>query len=673
MFKPERMSLLQIVVLDDDVIPVCDYLVKQRVVHLVDRSVVAPALREGTPAYFSSVQADIETISEQLHTLSAWLRQSGGIAARADDDADLTIDPQNVCEDIKPQVTESITRFSAIRKERDEKKDEINRLTRISDALQSFETAGISYGELSEFRFFAALTGTMPRRYLPDLRRSLQQIPYHLELRTLSTDEASLIVLCPKDVLSTVRGTLKSLYFSSVAIPTEYQEDPRAALDLIELRVWQLREEVAALNHKLNTLCAELAPRHRAWERLVKANMRVLNAMQLFGKTARTTFISGWVPQRQAESVTRGLGESLDGRVSVELSTPDAGLARQLKQQGKIRVPTKFRHPAFLKPFEGIVTTYGYPDYDGIDPTFFVAVTFLLMFGMMFGDIGHGLCLAGIGLVIVRARVFRSFRQAGWLLVAAGCSAMVFGLLFGSVFGVEFHDLALWMLPLEHVPRLLASAVIMGICVITLGIALNIIQSVKTKNFREAFFGQWGLLSGCFYWMTLGVFFITLVRDKEIPVVLTIAVLLVPIVLVVLGDIFYSKLFERRAPADDEHAGNDNHSVAETIFKPVEITLGFVTNTISFVRVGAFALNHAALMMVVYIIAEMGGGFTGAEATFNSRLSYIIAAITGNIFVMALEGLVVFIQCLRLEYYEFFSKFFKGEGIKFEPLQVEDV
>jgi len=207
--------------------------------------------------------------------------------------------------------------------------------------------------------------------------------------------------------------------------------------------------------------------------------------------------------------------------------------------------------------------------------------------------------------------------------------------------------------------------------ILTLGLGLNIIQALQRKNYKEAFFGQWGVCSGVFYWMTLAVFYLSIARGTELPIALTIGALLVPIVLVVVGDIMYQRWFG--APSDEEHAGDDEHSVAETVFKPVEIVLGFATHTISFVRVGAFALNHAALMMVVFILARMGGSFSGADATFTTRVSFVMFAIVGNIFVMLLEGLVVFIQCLRLEYYEFFSKFFAGDGIRYEPLQVEDV
>ena len=672
MFKTERMKLIQIIALDEDVIPICDYLIKKKVVHLIDRALISTALREGTPTEFSNTLSEIETVEQKLKKLTSWIEENNITVHRSIPEAEIVIDPVKICDEMKDEVEENVQILSAYIDEIHNNKEKIDKLNRISDALQSFETAGVSYEEVSKFNFFAAITGTMPRRFIPQLRRSMQQVPHHFELRNLSEDEVSLIAICVKDAKKNVIDALKNHYFSEIKIPDEYSGNPNEALDLIEFNLWSIREETASLKQKILLLCKSLAPKVNTWQKLIKANVNVLNAMHLFGKTARTTCISGWIPGNKAEIIETELKTLIPRPLKIEWSSPDddTGLASALKKEGKAKVPSKFKHPAFLKPFQMLITTYGYPDYDGIDPTFFVALTFTLMFGLMFGDIGHGAVLTAIGLFVAKSKALKSIAKAGWLMITVGCSAMFFGLMFGSVFGIEFHSLSMWLMPLKDTKQLLGTAILLGIVIISIGIILNLVQTVKRKNYKEFLFGQWGLLSGCFYWMALGVFFISLIRDKDIPVGLTVGVLLIPIVLIVIGDIFYAKLFEKNK-VHDKHDGEE-HSAAETIFKPIEITLGFVTQTVSFVRVGAFALNHAALMMVVYQLARMGGGMTGPEANFGSRASYIIAAVTGNIFVMLLEGLVVFIQCLRLEYYEFFSKFFEGNGIKFEPLEIED-
>jgi len=673
MFKPERMSLLQLVVQDADVIPACACLVKEKAVHLVDRAQVAPALREGTPAFFSSVHADLELLGSIVAQLLQWIHQELGMVPECDGNSDILIDPPRTVEELKQPLLETQAAFDALHTRRTAQRAEIQRLTRISDALQSFETAGVSYGEMTRFNYFGFVAGVIPVRYLALLRSSLRQVTYHLELRRLDESDASIIIVAPTDQMHAVRAALRSVYFTEVQVPGEFQANTAEAMDTIELRIWQAREELAHITQELRARSQQIAPRVLEARARIRANLRVLQAMQLFGKTARTTFINGWAPRDAVPRITSRLKADLAGRVLVHSSEPETegGLAAEVIKRGKVRVPTKFRHPAFLKAFEGLVTTYGYPAYNGIDPTLFVAATFLLMFGMMFGDVGQGLVLVTLGLLMAKLRCFRPVRTIGWLLCATGASAACFGLLFGSVFGLEGVIPPLWILPMERVETMLITAIVLGVSILSLGLILNIVQAVQRKNFKEAFFGQWGLCSGAFYWMTLAVFYLSVVRGTRLPVALTIAVLLVPIILVVIGDIMYQRWFG--AKNHEEHAGEDGHSLAETVFKPVEIVLSFATHTISFVRVGAFGLNHAALMMVVFILARMGGAFNAPNATFTSRVSFITFAIVGNIFVMLLEGMVVFIQCLRLEYYEFFSKFFAGDGIRYEPLQVEDV
>ncbi|MCX7847381.1 MAG: hypothetical protein N2595_05075 [bacterium] len=672
MFKPERMSLLQVVVQDADVIRACACLVKEKAIHLVDRAHVAPALREGTPAFFSSVHADLELLNGVIEQLRGWIREELGEVPRRERRGMSLIDPPRTVEELKPKVLAAQGEFERRQGRRASLQSELQRLKQISDTLQSFETAGVSYGEMCAFRHFGFVAGVMPMRSMGLLRASLRQVVYHVEVRRLDENDASVIIVAPKEQVGAVRAALRSVYFTEVTVPEEYRAEAAEAMDRLEVEMWQVREELAQVAQELRGLSEEVGEwvEEAGWR--VRANLRVLEAMQLFGKTARTTCINGWVPREAVPRVVGRLRSELGGRVIVHASEPETsgGLAAEVVKRGAVRVPTKFRHPGFLKAFEGLVTTYGYPAYDGIDPTIFVAGTFLLLFGMMFGDVGQGLVLMAAGILLAKHRFFRPVRNVGWLLSATGVSASIFGLLFGSVFGLEGVIQPLWFLPMERVQTMLVVSIVVGVCILSLGLILNIVQAVQRKKYREALFGQWGVCSGTFYWLTLLVFYASVVRGARLSVWLTIAVLLLPIVMVVVGDILYQRWFEKKV--GEEQGEEGEHSLAEIIFKPVEIVLSCATHTISFVRVGAFGLNHAALMMVVYILARMGGSFDGQGATFTTRASFVVFAIVGNLFVMVLEGMVVFIQCLRLEYYEFFSKFFAGDGIRYEPLQVED-
>ena len=149
MFKTERMKLMQLIALDKDVIPLCDYLIKKKVVHLVDRTVISSVLSEGTPTYYSQTMAEIEAIDRKLDNLAGWINENGFDIEYIGKEADIVIDPPKVCEEIKPKVEEHTSSFTAFMNEDERLNDAIERLTRISDALQSFETAGISYEDIS--------------------------------------------------------------------------------------------------------------------------------------------------------------------------------------------------------------------------------------------------------------------------------------------------------------------------------------------------------------------------------------------------------------------------------------------------------------------------------------------------------------------------------------------
>jgi len=276
----------------------------------------------------------------------------------------------------------------------------------------------------------------------------------------------------------------------------------------------------------------------------------------------------------------------------------------------------------------------------------------------MFGDVGHGLLLVLIGAMLALFPRFKGSGVAsiGELLIFAGTSSTLFGFLFGSVFGVEHWLRALWMRPVENIMPFLLTTIFLGIGILSLGIILGIVQALLRGYFREALFGQWGLFSGVFYWGCLGLLGISL-RGGKVNGILAATILIVPILLVMFGDLAVEALSRKRRQGDRSEHGVD---LVEAVFKPIEMVMGYLTNTVSYVRVGAFGLNHAALCGAVFLIADF-------LPNQKAKLSVIIE---GNIFVIALEALVVLIQCLRLEYYEFFSKFFSGDGVKFEPLSL---
>jgi len=281
------------------------------------------------------------------------------------------------------------------------------------------------------------------------------------------------------------------------------------------------------------------------------------------------------------------------------------------------------------------------PAYRHIDPTVIMSLSFIIMFGMMFADSGHGLSLVALALGL---SFFRVLKDASRVLFLCGISGAVFGVFFGSCFGKEDVFKPLWFNPSAHPEKFLIIGVGFGIAMITLGIILNVVQNVRNRNIKEAFFAQWGVVSAVFYWLILYFIVASLRYHLNISLAWFFIIFLAPLFIITLGNFLW----------------RGEHDIVQIIFSPVEIVMNLLTNTISFVRVAAFGLAHAALGTCVYLVAYNMGNIAGIKESL---------IIEGNIGIILFEGLIVFIQALRLEFYEFFSKFFQLQGREFKPLK----
>ena len=299
--------------------------------------------------------------------------------------------------------------------------------------------------------------------------------------------------------------------------------------------------------------------------------------------------------------------------------------------------PTHLKNNKLFKKFETIVEMYGVPNYEELDPTVFVAITAFIMFGFMFGDVGQGAVIMLIGLWLSKKK-----KSLGPIFVAGGISAIIFGVLYGSVFGKEDIIPSILVKPMENITTMLISGIAFGVILIILAIILNVKKAVFSEN------GIAGLL---FYLTVIGSVVYYFIAGK---LIVSMNILIV-ICLIELTVILFKDKLEKIVTRKKEETKS---SVAEQIFELIETLLSFVSNTISFVRLAAFAINHVGLCMAVYILANMISG-----------VGNIAVAIIGNVIVIALEGLIVAIQVLRLEYYELFSRFYSGDGKPYTPIK----
>jgi V/A-type H+-transporting ATPase subunit I len=343
---------------------------------------------------------------------------------------------------------------------------------------------------------------------------------------------------------------------------------------------------------------------------------------------------------------------------------------REEIEQGE--VPTYTPHYGALRPFARLVSGYGSADYQEIEPTLLFAASFLLMFGIMFGDMGHGMCLLLGGLAAYIWGGQRVTRDVGYVIAAAGLSGALFGTFFqGTMFGWSLADLGFpWTLGFEpvrlhgagsgagsHVIRYLFISLLLGVVLLSLGMVLNIINRLRTGDVMGAVLQRFGLVGLLFYWGALAVAARAMLSGVgSISVWFMLGALAVPFLLVMAGDPLQHLLVH-----GSENMGPSSFT---GIVHGLESAMTFFANTLSFLRVAAFALSHAGLSFTIFVLMDLVSSLPGGTI-----LEWFVFAV-GTVLVIGLEGLIVAIQIFRLEYYEFFTKFFRADGRQFQPFQL---
>lgn len=333
-------------------------------------------------------------------------------------------------------------------------------------------------------------------------------------------------------------------------------------------------------------------------------------------------------------------------------------------REGVIRIPILFNNPLLINPFERLTSLYGTPRYKEVEPTIFFALSFLLIFGMMFDDVGHGVVLFFLGHLIFRR--FYKYMDYGIILMECSFFSALFGFLYGSIFGIEDVMPPLWFRPLDDIAYFVKVALVFGVALVSLGLVLNVINALRLKEY-EGLLSASGLAGALFYWVLVGLglkYLLTgqLVR-RELTVFGWVGAVLMAIIIV--HRPLHRLLVKREHLGEVVKRQGFFTEIIESTVEFFDDIIRYLANTISFIRVAAFALAHAALFIAVFSIAnlvahEKPGG-----------VPYWLVLIVGNIVIILLEGLVVSIQVVRLEYYEFFSKFFRGGGEKFRSFDRE--
>ena len=451
-------------------------------------------------------------------------------------------------------------------------------------------------------------------------------------------------------------NTFRALHFERIDVTDAYIGTPKEACEKLDQDMEAVQKDIDADEDKITALMKRnaaklLGARKRLQELADNFDIRKL-AARVTSEDERDEFyiLCGWMSEKDVDAL---LAETQDDdKISI--------MVEDERDQYFGDPPTKLENPKVFKPFEMFIRMYGLPSHDEMDPTIFVALTYTFIFGAMFGDVGQGLCLFIGGGLLYK---IKKWNLAG-IISVAGIFSTFFGFMFGSFFGFEGTIIKpMWLSPMHAMMKLpfvgqlntvFIVAVAFGMALILLAMVFQIINAKKRGDKENLFFSPNGVAGLVFYGFLVLTIVLYMTGHKTPGNIMMIIFLGIPVIMFLLKEPL-GQLVEGKKPKAE---GGVGMFLVQGFFELFETMLSFFSNTISFVRIGAFAVSHAAMMEVVLML----GGITDGAGNPNW-----IIIVLGNIIVCGLEGLVVGIQVLRLEYYEMFSRFYTGSGREFHP------
>ena len=457
---------------------------------------------------------------------------------------------------------------------------------------------------------------------------------------------------------SRVDAVFNSMHFERITVSDEYIGKyigtPQVACETLKEEIEETQKAIDQLEEDTRSLMEShaselMGARKRLEELSNNFDVRKMAARIEDDNKEDYYILCGWMGEKDVEAFVKEAEN--DHRVLI--------VVEEEREKFFGDPPTKLKNPKIFKPFEMFIKMYGLPAHDEMDPTIFVALTYTFIFGAMFGDVGQGLCLFLIGGIIY---LTKKANLAG-IISVAGLFSTFFGFMFGSVFGFEDILPARWLRPVSAMTDLpfIGQLNTVFVVAIAFGMALNIlvmlfhiVNAIRARDTENIWFSNNGLAGLVFYGFLVLTVVLFMTGHKTPGNILMAIFLGVPVVLFLFKEPL-TNLVERNHKKIEE---GKVMFLVQGFFELFETMLSYFSNTLSYVRIGAFAVSHAAIMEVVLMLSGATDGSPN-----------IIGLVIGNIVVCGLEGLVVGIQVLRLEYYEMFSRFYKGTGREFKPFK----
>ncbi len=519
--------------------------------------------------------------------------------------------------------------------------------------IRPFKNLNFDVSEILNFKYIHYRFGRIEKQYLQKFEKYIYD---NLDTLFIKCGEDEMYVygvyFVPEHQAHKVHAVYSSMHFERIFIPNEYHGTAAEAFEKLDTRHREIHKALDANKEASRKFLQDNSTKIVSAKAALDACSSSFDIRKLAACTPGDTntfyILCGWMTEKDALAFQKDIQN--DEKIFC--------LMEDQKAPATQKPPTKLRNPKLFKPFEMYVKMYGLPAYNEMDPTWFVAITYSFIFGAMFGDVGQGLVLFLGGLFLYKTK---KMDLAG-IISCAGVFSVFFGFMYGSFFGFEDVLKAIWLKPMNQmmdvplVGRLNAVFVIaigFGMFIILISMVFNIINSIRRGDTEKTWFDSNAVAGLVFYGsivLTIGLF----ISGKKLPAAAILVIMFgVPLLLMFLKEPL-TNLVEKKSEILPEQKGM---FFVQSFFELFEVLLSYLSNTLSFLRIGAFAVSHAAMMEVVLMLA---GATNGGSPNW-------IVVVLGNIFVCAMEGLIVGIQVLRLEYYEIFSRFYAGNGREFKP------
>ena len=559
---------------------------------------------------------------------------------------------------------------------------QLEEYSNVEAALKMAANLNLDLTSLSRLKTFYSDMFVIDSKDEAEIRKTIGDLPLYTS--KLNDEKSSVVLVGSREDSERVIKVMRSFGVHPLQIPANMPQNPSLAYSQAQAKVKELEAKSAAVAKNLEKVKAALISKILSLHEAARVAKDVLEITRKPGGTRNFALIQGYIPDKMEDKFKK--------LTSNYVSIVEDTHFEEHVAEGTQPLPSLLTNKSYTKTFEVITETQGLPRYNEIDPTPIIAFVWPLFYGLMFADLGHGLLLFGLGFLL-RHRGNGSLRTWGTLIAASGAAASIAGLGTGEMFGFHLSEIA-FLAPIiapagdiigvlnvselnfDQVIKILKVSVAIGIAHILMALSLKLYKDVKERNKLilythdipaiVQFFAVVALILAAIGsgYDIIGMFGVgDRIHTEPVPwltyvfgdwvTVDVVAKAAPPVLFATVGIMIYGGKKEQEIAAKhghDEGGGLMGIVIEVILVRIIEV----LSNVISYTRIGIMLLVHVALLVTVNQSYEHGGG--------------LAVLIGGNIGIMLIEGLIVYIQTIRLHLYEWFPKWYAGEGTEFRKI-----